>query len=39
MSAIPDGLPPAVAITNCVPAVEGASTGPESEIVGVLLST
>jgi hypothetical protein len=31
MSAIPDGLPPAVAVTYWVPAVDGASTGPESE--------
>jgi hypothetical protein len=39
MSAIPDGLPPAVAVTYWVPAVDGASTGPASDTVGVLLST
>ena len=38
MSAIPDGLPPAVALTYCVPAVDGASTGPDNESVGMLLS-
>jgi hypothetical protein len=38
ISAIPEGLPPAVAVTYCVPAVDGASVGPEREIVGVLLS-
>jgi hypothetical protein len=38
MFAIPDGLPPPVAVTYCGPAVAGASTGPESVTVGVLLS-
>ena len=37
--AIPDGLPPALAVTYCVPAVLGASVGPLSDSVGVLLST
>jgi hypothetical protein len=39
---IPDtplGPAPAVAVTYWVPAVLGASVGPESEIVGVWLST
>src|SRR5438309_2193583 len=35
---IPDGLPPAEAVTYCVPAVDGASVGPENETLGVLLS-
>ena len=38
MPSIPDGLPPAVAVTYCVPAVEGASSGPENETTGWLLS-
>jgi hypothetical protein len=39
---IPDtplGPAPAVAFTYCVPAVLSASVGPESETVGVWLST
>ena len=38
MSAIPEGPAAAVAVTYCVPALEGASVGPLSEIVGVELS-
>ena len=36
---IPDGLPPALAVTYCVPLVVDASVGPLSDSVGVLLST
>ena len=36
---IPDGLPPAVAVTYCTPAVDGADVGPDIDSVGWLLST
>jgi hypothetical protein len=36
--AIPDGPPLAVAVTYCVPAVVGASVGPENETEGRVLS-
>src|SRR5690349_19583096 len=39
MSAIPDGLPPAVAVRICVPAVEGASERPAILTHGRVLST
>jgi hypothetical protein len=39
MRAIPDGLPPAVALTYCVPDVDGASVGPDSFTQGSLVST
>ena len=39
ISAMPDGLPPAVAVTYCAPSVTGTSPGDCSDTDGWLLST